>query len=116
VSFGYDESDESLAAKAAAVGTFTEFNIGLFGFYSTSSENIYFNYDGFSGLLSLQAKVTDSRVLTKDLQFWDNGDWRVVGDVQWNVTEGFHVLIEGIYADRDDTETKSGFLRFERSF
>lgn len=116
VSMGYDESDESAAFKVAAVGSINMFNIGVFGFYSTSSENIYFNYDGFSGLLSVQAKLSDSWVVTKDLQFWDNGDWRAVGDVQWNITTGFHVLAEGIYADRDDSQTKSGFLRFERSF
>jgi hypothetical protein len=114
---GYDESDESFAIKKVVRG-----NIGMFGFtamglYSDSAENIYFAYDGFSALVGLSAQVTDSVYIAKDIQWFDNGDWRLVGDVKWQVATGFHVLVEGIYTNPDvGADTKSGMLRFQRSF
>jgi opacity protein-like surface antigen len=112
----YDESAESVAVKGVVSGSFGMFGVRGLAFYSDSYQNIYFNYDGFSAIIGLQAKVTDSVTLLKDVQFWDNGDWRVVGDVEWKVASGFSVLLEGIYADRYDVKTKSGMLRFQRKF
>jgi opacity protein-like surface antigen len=112
----YDESAESYALKGVVSGSFGMFGVRALAFYSNSYQNIYFNYDGFSAIVGLQAKVTDSVTLLKDVQFWDNGDWRVVGDVEWKVASGFSVLLEGIYADRYDVKTKSGMLRFQRKF
>ena len=112
----YDESDESFAIKKLVAGEFGMFGVRLMGLYANSNDNTFFSYDGFSGILGLQAKVTDTVTISKDIQFWDNGDWRVVGDVNWKVASGFSVLLEGIYADRYDVKTKSGFLRFQRSF
>jgi hypothetical protein len=116
----YDESDESVAVKGVVAGSFDWVGVRALAFYSDSDQNIFFNYDGFSAILGLQAKVTDSVILSKDIQFWDNGDWRVVGDVEWKVASGFSVLLEGIYADRyaerrfpaQVLKTKSGMLRF----
>ena len=39
--------------------------------------------------------------------------WNVVGDLGWNVANGFAVLVEGKYTN---TKTSGGFLRFERTF
>ena len=113
---GYDESDESVSVKGLVAGKFDMFGVRLMGLYSNSGQNIYFDYDGFSGILGLQANVTDSVTISKDLQWFDNGDWRVVGDVNWKVASGFSVLLEGIYADRYDVKTKQGMLRFQRKF
>jgi hypothetical protein len=113
----YDESDESIAVKKLVAGNFGMFGVRLMGLYSNSSQNIFFNYDGFSAILGLQAKVTDTVTLSKDIQWWDDGSWRLVGDVNWEVASGFSVLVEGIYYNPDNgPDVKSGMLRFQRSF
>ena len=114
---GYDESDESFAIKKVVRGDIGMFSFAAMGLYSNSSENIYFAYDGFSALVGLSAKVTDTVTIAKDIQWFDNGDWRLVGDVNWQVANGFSVLVEGIYANPDNgPDTKSGMLRFQRNF
>jgi hypothetical protein len=113
----YDESDESVALKGLIAGNFGMFGVRFMPLYASSAENIYFAYDGFSAILGLQAKVTETITLAKDIQFWDDGSWRLVGDVNWEVASGFSVLVEGIYYDPDNGPTvKSGMLRFQRSF
>jgi hypothetical protein len=113
----YDESDESVALKGLIAGNFGMFGVRFMPLWSNSDQNIFFNYDGFSAILGLQAKVTDTITLSKDIQFWDDGSWRLVGDVNWEVASGFSVLLEGIYYDPDNgPKVKSGMLRFQRSF
>ena len=93
------------------------FSFAAMGLYSNSSENIYFAYDGFSALIGLSAKVTDTVTIAKDIQWFDNGDWRLVGDVNWQVANGFSVLVEGVYFNPDKgQDTKAGMLRFQRNF
>ena len=114
---GYDESDESIAIKKLIAGNFGMFGVRVMGLYSNSDQNIYFNYEGFSGIVGVQAKVTDTITLAKDVQWWDNGDWRLVGDVNWEVASGFSVLLEGTYFNPDKgASVKTGMLRFQRSF
>ena len=114
---GYDESDESFAVKKVVRGDIGMFGFTAMGLYSNSSENIYFAYDGFSALIGLSAKVTDTVTIAKDIQWFDNGDWRLVGDVNWEVASGFSVLVEGIYFNPDKgADTKAGMLRFQRNF
>lgn len=114
---GYDESDKTVAFKGLIAGQFGMFGVRFMPMYSYSNQNIFFNYDGFSAILGLQAKVTDTITLSNDLQFWDDGSWRLVGDVSWQVASGFSVLVEGIYGDpHDGPKTKTGLLRFQRSF
>jgi hypothetical protein len=113
----YDESDESVALKGLVAGNFGMFGVRFMPLWSSSEQNIFFNYDGFSAILGLQAKVTDTITLSKDIQFWDDGSWRLVGDVNWQVANGFSILAEGIYYDPDNgPKVKSGMLRFQRSF
>jgi hypothetical protein len=113
----YDESDDSVALKGLIAGSFGMFGVRFMPLWSSSDQNIYFDYDGFSAILGLQAKVTDTITLSKDIQFWDDGSWRLVGDVNWEVASGFSVLLEGIYYDPDNApKVKSGMLRFQRSF
>lgn len=113
----YDETDESFAVKKLVAGNFGMFGVRLMGLYSDSANNIFFNYDGFSAILGLQAKVTDTVTLAKDIQWFDNGDWRLVGDVNWEVASGFSVLVEGIYFNTETgPDVKAGMLRFQRSF
>jgi hypothetical protein len=114
---GYDESDESVALKGLVAGNFGMFGVRVMPLWSQSNQNIYFNYDGFSAIVGLQAKVTDTITLSKDIQWWDDGSWRLVGDVNWEVASGFSVLLEGVYFDPDKgSKVKSGMLRFQRSF
>jgi hypothetical protein len=114
---GYDESDESFAIKKVVRGDIGMFGFTAMGLYSDSGENIYFAYDGFSALIGLSAKVTDTVTVAKDIQWFDNGDWRLVGDVNWQVASGFSVLVEGVYFNPDKgSDTKSGMLRFQRNF
>jgi hypothetical protein len=113
----YDESAESVALKGLVAGNFGMFGVRVMGLWADDSQNIFFNYDGFSAILGLQAKVTDTITLSKDIQFWDDGSWRLVGDVNWQVASGFSVLLEGVYYDPDNgKKVKSGMLRFQRSF
>jgi hypothetical protein len=112
----YDESDESFALKGLVAGNFGMFGVRFMPLYASSNQNIYFNYDGFSAIVGVNAAVTDTITLAKDVQWWDNGDWRIVGDVNWKVATGFSVLVEGVYSDIGNTKTKSGFLRFQRVF
>jgi hypothetical protein len=114
---GYDESDESVALKGLVAGNFGMFGVRFMPMWSSSNENIYMNYDGFSAILGFNAQVTDTITLSKDIQFWDDGSFRIVGDVNWKVATGFSVLLEGIYADPDNgPKTKTGMLRFQRVF
>jgi hypothetical protein len=113
----YDESDESFALKKVVRGDIGMFGFTVMGLYSNSADNIYFKYDGFSAIVGLSAKVTDTITLSKDVQWFDDGSWRLVGDVNWEVAQGFSVLVEGVYYDRDNaSKIKSGMLRFQRSF
>ncbi|MDB5554222.1 MAG: porin, partial [Rhizobium sp.] len=113
----YDESDESFAVKKVIRGDIGMFGFTAMGLYSNSSENIYFAYDGFSAIIGLSAKVTDTVTIAKDIQWFDNGDWRLVGDVNWEVATGFSVLVEGVYFNPDKgADTKAGMLRFQRNF
>ncbi|CAN7420854.1 porin [Rhizobium sp. LjRoot254] len=113
----YDESDESFAFKKVFKADIDKYGFTFYGLYSNSSENIYFAYDGFSAIASFSAQVTESVYIAKDIQWFDNGDWRLVGDVNWQVASGFSVLAEGIYFNHDEgADTKAGMLRFQREF
>lgn len=73
------------------------FKFKAMGLYSDSASNSFFMYDGFSGILGLGAQVTDTVSVSKDIQWWDNDSWRVIGNVNWDVASGcrdrvFHVV------------------------
>jgi hypothetical protein len=112
----YDESDESFALKKVVRGDIGMFGFTAMGLYSNSASNTYFSYDGFSAILGVSANVTDTVGLAKDVQVWDNGDWRIIGDVNWKVASGFSVLLEGSYGDVNNVKVKTGMLRFQRTF
>jgi hypothetical protein len=115
---GYDESDESFAVRKWVRGDIGMFGFTLMGFYSDSAANSFFAYDGFSGLLGLSAKVTDTVTVAKDIQWWDDDSWRVIGNVSWSVAPGFSVLLEASYGDGKSVgdDVRTGMLRFQRSF
>jgi hypothetical protein len=121
---GYDESEDSLAAKAILRGDLDMFGFTAIALYSDDIDNRYFSYEGFSAIIGLSAKVTDQITLAKDFQYWDNGDWQLTGDIAWEVASGFNVLLEGSYGDFDGNgsmngyagKVKTGMLRFERTF
>ena len=116
--FAYDESDESFVVTKKVTGDIDMFSFAVQAFYSNSATNSYFSYDGFSVIAGVSAKVTDTVTLAKDFQYWDDGSWRVVGDVNWAVASGFSVLLEASYThdDASGINSKAGFLRFQRSF
>ena len=121
---GYDESDESFNVRSWVRGDVGIFGFTLFGLYSDSAANSFFHYDGFSAILGLSAKVTDTVSVSKDIQWWDDDSWRVIGNVNWAVAPGFSVLLEASYGDGGDgnrvhpvgNHVKTGMLRFQRSF
>ena len=116
--FGYDESDESFLIRKWVRGDIGMFGFTLMGLYSDSANNAFFHYDGFSGILGLSAKVTDTVTVSKDIQWWDDDSWRVIGDVSWAVAPGFSVLLEASYGDGKSVgdNVRTGMLRFQRSF
>jgi hypothetical protein len=115
---GYDESDESFNVRKWVRGDIGMFGFTLMGLYSDSAANSFFMYDGFSGILGLSAKVTDTVTVAKDIQWWDDDSWRVIGNVNWAVAPGFSVLLEASYGDGDHVgnNVRTGMLRFQRSF
>jgi hypothetical protein len=115
---GYDESDESFNVRKWVRGDIGMFGFTVMGLYADSENNGYFNYDGFSAIVGLSAHVTDTVTVAKDIQWWDDDSWRVIGNVGWAVAPGFSVLVEASYGDGDSigNEVKTGMLRFERSF
>ena len=116
--FGYDESDESFLVRKWVRGDIGMFGFTLMGLYSDSANNAFFHYDGFSGILGLSAKVTDTVTVAKDIQWWDDDSWRVIGNVSWAVAPGFSVLLEASYGDGKSVgdNVRTGMLRFQRSF
>ena len=114
---GYDESAEAFNVRSWVRGDIGIFGFTLLGLYSDEA-NSFFAYDGFSGILGLSAKVTDTVTVSKDIQWWDDDSWRVIGDVNWAVAPGFSVLLEASYGDGDSVgdHVKTGMLRFQRSF
>ena len=115
---GYDESDESFNIRKWVRGDIGMFSFKAMGIYSDSASNSFFLYDGFSGILGLSAKVTDTVTIAKDIQWWDNDSWRVIGNVNWQVASGFSVLLEASYGDGPavGNDVRTGMLRFQRSF
>jgi hypothetical protein len=114
---GYDESAEAFNIRKWVRGDIGMFGFTLMGLYSDEA-NSFFNYEGFSGILGLSAKVTDTVTIAKDIQWWDDESWRVIGNVSWSVAPGFSVLLEASYGDGDSVgdHVKTGMLRFQRSF
>jgi hypothetical protein len=115
---GYDESDESFNIRKWVRGDIGMFGFTVMGLYADSANNTYFSYDGFSAIVGLSAQVTDTVSVAKDVQWWDDDSWRVIGDVNWNVAPGFSVLLEASYGDGKQVgdNVKTGMLRFQRSF
>ena len=115
---GYDESIESFNVRKWVRGDIGMFGFTVMGLYSDDARNEYFSYDGFSAIVGLSAKVTDTVTVAKDIQWWDDDSWRVIGDVAWDVAPGFSVLLEASYGDGDSVgdNVKTGMLRFQRSF
>jgi hypothetical protein len=115
---GYDESEESINVRKWVRGDIGMFGFTLMGLYSDSVANEYFHYDGFSAIVGLSAKVTDTVTVAKDIQWWDDDSWRVIGNVNWDVAPGFSVLLEASYGDGDHVgnNVRTGMLRFQRSF
>ncbi len=120
----YDESDNSFAGVGVVRGDIGMFGVTLLGLYSNSPTNTYFSYDGFSGIAGASFKVMDSVTLAADVQFWDNSDFRVIGDINWAVASGFSVLLEGSVGSFgtpgdptiDELQTTTAMLRFQRKF
>jgi hypothetical protein len=115
---GYDESDESVNIRKWVRGDIGMFGFTLIGLYSDSDANSFFHYDGFSGIVGLSANVTDTVSVAKDIQWWDDDSWRVIGNVSWSVAPGFSVLVEATYGDGDSVgnDVRTGMLRIQRSF
>ncbi len=114
----YDESDNSFAIAKKVTADMGMFGITVAGFYSNSNFNSYVSYKGFSGLVGVSANVTDNVSIAGDFQVWDNSDYLAIADINWKVTTGFSVLLEGTFKHNDGAtpDTRGAMLRFQRSF
>ena len=72
----------------------------------------------FGKVLAVIDKRTQTVTVSKDIQWWDDDSWRVIGNVNWAVAPGFSVLLEASYGDGKSVgdEVRTGMLRFQRSF
>jgi hypothetical protein len=125
----YDESDESFNVRKWVRGDIGMFGFTVMGLYSNSVGNDFFHYDGFSAIVGLQAKVTDTVSINKMVQWFDDDHWSVAANVKWAVAEGFVATLEGRYSNGgwvegldapvsgiNDRSVKSVMLRLDRNF
>ncbi|MEO3387777.1 porin [Mesorhizobium sp. CAU 1741] len=115
---GYDESAEEFALRGKLNADFGAFQARLAGFYA-SGPNVYWSYGAsdWSVLLGLQASITEKTTAAVDLQYFDEGDWAVHGNLVHQIAPGLSALLEVRYYDYDaGGDSTAGFLRFQRSF
>jgi len=110
----YDIAAKSFGMKGYVSGTFDIVGLKLMGIYASKANNLYAPADGFTVIAGGKVNISPKLFAAVDYSYsFKPKTWNVVGDLGWNVANGFAVLVEGKYTN---TKTSSGFLRFERSF
>ncbi len=110
----YDIAAKSFGMKGYVSGKFDIVSLKLMGLYAAKANNAYAPADGFTLLVGGKVDITNKIFAAADYSYsFKPKTWNVVGDLGWNVANGFAVLVEGKYTS---TKVSSGFLRFERSF
>ncbi len=122
---GYDESIESVALRGKLTAPVGPVSLRLAGFYASKANNRYWSYATstskgwaeWSILGGIQAPLTEKFSVALDAQYFDGGDWRFVGDVNYQIASGLSALLEVSHAERRfGPDATAGFLRFQRSF
>ena len=122
---GYDESIESVALRGKLTAPLGPVNARLAGFYASKANNRYWSYATstskgwaeWSILAGIQAPLTERASVAVDAQYFDGGDWRFVGNVNYQIASGLSALLEVTHAERRfGADQTAGMLRFQRSF
>ena len=109
----YDIAAKAFGMKGYVAGKFDIVSLKLMGLYA-AKPSVYAPADGFTLLAGGKVDITSKLFAAVDYSYsFKPKTWNVVGDLGWNVANGFAVLLEGKY---QSTKVSSGFLRFERSF
>ncbi len=110
----YDIAAKAFGMKGYVSGKFDIVSLKLMGLYSAKDNNAYAPARGFTMVLGGKVDITKQLFAAVDYSYsFTPKTWNVVGDLGWNVANGFAVLVEGKY---QSTKVSSGFLRFERTF
>ncbi|MCD2171971.1 porin [Rhizobium sp. C4] len=110
----YDIAAKSYGMKGYVSGKFDIVSLKLMGIYAAKAGNVYAPAAGFTLIAGGKVDITPKLFAAVDYSYsFKPKTWNVVGDLGWNVANGFAVLVEGGYTS---TKVSSGFLRFERSF
>ena len=123
---GYDESLESVALRGKITAPVGPVNLRLAAFYASKAGNRYWSHatagnvagwSEWSILGGIQAPLTEKFSVAFDAQYFDGGDWRFVGDLNYQIASGLSALLEVRHDENKNAlDTTSGFLRFQRSF
>ncbi len=119
--FDYDVADRSWGGQGYVSATIDPVQLKLMGTYTQKSTSAYalstvsgVSYNGFTLLAGGRVNISPKLFAAVDYSYAFNPKyWLVVGNVGYNVTKGFDVLVEGRY---DKDRVAGGFLRFERTF
>ncbi len=110
----YDIAAKSFGMKGYVSGKFDIVSLKLMGIYAANANSMYAPADGFTLIAGGKVDITSKLFAAVDYSYsFKPKTWNVVGDLGWNVANGFAVLVEGKYTN---TKTSGGFLRFERAF
>jgi hypothetical protein len=114
IGIDYDIAAKSVGAKGYITAKFDPIQIKLEGLYGSNASNVYAPAQGFTLITAGKVNFTDKLFLGVDYSYsFTPKTWNVVGDLGWNVANGFAVLGSVGYTS---TKVTSGFLRFQRTF
>ncbi len=100
--------------KGYVSATFDPVSIKVMGLYGSNAANIYAPAQGFTLLVGGKVQMTKQFFAAVDYSYsFTPKTWNVVGDLGWNVANGFAVLGSVGY---NSNKVTSGFLRFQRNF
>ncbi|MCD2177542.1 porin [Rhizobium sp. C1] len=110
----YDIASKAFGMKGYVEGKFDPISLKVMGIYSAKDNNFYAPARGFTLIVGGKVQATKQLFAAVDYSYsFTPKTWNVVGDLGWNVANGFAVLVEGKYTS---TKVTSGFLRFQRNF
>ncbi|HWU64889.1 MAG TPA: porin [Ensifer sp.] len=110
----YDVAAKSFGMKGYVSATFDPVSIKVMGLYAAAAGNAYAPAQGFTLLVGGKVQMTKQLFAAVDYSYsFTPKTWNVVGDLGWNVANGFAVLGSVGY---NSSKVTSGFLRFQRNF
>lgn len=128
---GYDESDDSFAAKAGLalnVAPSVDGSIRVLGLYSDSPSNVYWATSEWSVQASYGQQVTNTVFASLGGQYWsDLNDgaafvsgqnmYSIEASMDWEPVDNFDIRTEVNYIKADDLDgSVAGYMWFRRSF